>query len=81
MQENILYRLLQNKSRGEPYSLRPFSSPNSQNPLDEKARGPVPLTFSSNWFWEGGEERGREKYAIEILPWQLYPEQKYKRNM
>ena len=45
------------------YSPHPLSSPPSQNPLDTKARGPSPLTFSSNGFWGG-----REKYAIEILP-------------
>lgn len=39
-----------------------------QNPLNEKFRGPAPLTFLSNVFWGGN--------AIEILPlcgWSLVP--------
>ena len=33
----------------------------SQYPWDEKVRGEGPLTFSSNGFWEGGEERWHQE--------------------
>jgi hypothetical protein len=44
-----------------PDSSHPLSSGPSQNLLDKKVRGPSPLTFSSNEFWEGGEESGRKE--------------------
>lgn len=48
------------------YSSGPLSSPPSPNPLGEKVRGPSSLTFSSNGFSEGGEERGEDARRLKL---------------